>query len=800
VRDGEMSFKEESNSSRSEYTQFKSSTKKIADYIESDIRFKIPAFQRSYSWSGEDVIKLINDAVIRGDKGHFIGAFIVASDETGLSVIVDGQQRLTSILLAMCAIRDWKYKNHKICDVCKNRLKCKKCRENEKCNRHKNAYEVYVKCDACQDLKEIQMDENYKEMKKFINNRIINSNLDHEYTKNWETLFAGEERRGDWWELFNDINIRKNEQKNNMLLAYKKTYRYIETNSKKDEKFPDDVYSRIKELVFTEIYSRRPSDAYYVFRSLNSSGKPLAFNDHVKAHIFSYLDINENKEQIDSAGQSYTSDWNEIKNNVKFELDTKSLDTFTKNFAVVNLSRLDDFSDEYDMYFNAITDKEKAQECFKDMVKDSKIYHKIINPNINEIDKSRQKDDWVTQSNLKFLKDIGIKQHVQLVYSAYKCANSAELRDLTGFLAKFHFVYNELSTNRANRVTPKYTKYSKKFINLIELPKWSKSGHSSDVESKEKVSKIINDLKDDFNKILKDNPYIFEEAKRAYLELDYSDDTSLIGYVLHECFPKVSDETFEHVVPQATRVTNVDKAGNLIFLRKPDNSNDAKNLPVSEKFNFYNEYKYIPNDIKKIIHKYANSLTIDNKFGDKEFENNFTNFRDEMGGKIFEIFASDLGYKRKEFEEATTKSPARNVIEPLENPTRYLKSSEGLAYMIGDLYFAYNYGIQTGDFSYAKKYLSSHIEKFDSYTEIEELYKRDGWVVNGLYSYKLEDKLPSVEKSNRCEVKTDVTRGYMLYCGPDKKRCTVKKEHIAVLIFKCEYNDGYWKVLDVENK
>ena len=85
------------------------------------------------------------------------------------------------------------------------------------------------------------------------------------------------------------------------------------------------MYSRIKELVFTEIYSRRPSDAYYVFRSLNSSGKPLAFNDHVKAHIFSYLDINENKEQIDSAGQSYTSDWNEIKNNVKFDWIPRAL-------------------------------------------------------------------------------------------------------------------------------------------------------------------------------------------------------------------------------------------------------------------------------------------------------------------------------------------------------------------------------------------------------------------------------------------------------------------------------------------
>ena len=104
--------------------QFESSTKRIQEYIDnSGKKFKITAFQRGYSWTGKDVIKLINDAVIRGDKGHFIGAFIVASDETGSSVIVDGQQRLTSILLAMCAIRDWNYKNHKICNACKNRFK-----------------------------------------------------------------------------------------------------------------------------------------------------------------------------------------------------------------------------------------------------------------------------------------------------------------------------------------------------------------------------------------------------------------------------------------------------------------------------------------------------------------------------------------------------------------------------------------------------------------------------------------------------------------------------------------------------
>ncbi len=47
--------------------------------------------------------------------------------------------------------------------------------------------------------------------------------------------------------------------------------------------------------------------------------------------------------------------------------------------------------------------------------------------------------------------------------------------------------------------------------------------------------------------------------------------------------------------------------------------------------------------------------------------------------------------------------------------------------MIGDLYFAYNYGVQIGDFP-MQKYLSQPIGKFDSYKEIDALYNRGGWV------------------------------------------------------------------------
>lgn len=690
-----MTSKEETDSSKGIKMRFESSTKTVKEYIAEEAKFKVPAFQRPYSWAGKDVIKLINDAINQKDAGHFIGAFIISKNENSdEAIIIDGQQRLTSILLIMCAIRDWKYKKHKVCDECKKRLRCKKCKEYAICTRrHAKDYDyrVHVECPKCNNFAKDKIDENYKEMKNFIFNGITNNNLDPEYTKDWETLFAGEER-DDWWELFNDITNRKNVHENNMLLAYKTAYRHIEIKSKNDEKFPDLVYSRIKDLIFTEISSQIPSDAYYVFRSLNSSGKPLDFNDHVKAHIFSYLDINNNnKGQIDSAGSSYINEWNQIKDNVESDLDSKSVDTFTKNFARVNFWSLNSFSDEYDMYFNAIKNKKEAQHYFKEMSGDSEIYHKIVNPSVKESVIPESKERRSIQSNLKFLKDIYIKQHVQLVYSAYKYVSLAEkkypilvaksvkeehpdwaekkieeeskqlskqllkqLQDLTGFLAKFHFVYNKLSTNRGNRLTSKYSRYSKKFIGLIEvLNKKSNLGDFVDINSEQDVSKILDALveevsaiisllKDEFNKILKDNPHIFENSKGAYSELDYDKDKSLIGYVLHECFPKVSDETIEHIVPQSTQVKNVNKAGNLIFLRKSDNSNDVKNLPVSQKSNFYHKYKYIPNDIKEIIHKYANSLTINNGFSDDVFND----FRDEMGGKIFEIFASDLGYKR----------------------------------------------------------------------------------------------------------------------------------------------------------
>jgi uncharacterized protein with ParB-like and HNH nuclease domain len=58
-------------------------------------QFKVPAYQRRYSWNTDQIEELFNDIVSQDD--HLLGMLILFRVETNIYDIVDGQQRLTSI-------------------------------------------------------------------------------------------------------------------------------------------------------------------------------------------------------------------------------------------------------------------------------------------------------------------------------------------------------------------------------------------------------------------------------------------------------------------------------------------------------------------------------------------------------------------------------------------------------------------------------------------------------------------------------------------------------------------------------
>ncbi len=76
-------------------------------------QFVIPIYQRLYSWKKEQCKQLWDDIIKIGgnDKmnGHFIGSILYVRDDNTHSsplLIIDGQQRLTTITLLFIALRD----------------------------------------------------------------------------------------------------------------------------------------------------------------------------------------------------------------------------------------------------------------------------------------------------------------------------------------------------------------------------------------------------------------------------------------------------------------------------------------------------------------------------------------------------------------------------------------------------------------------------------------------------------------------------------------------------------------------
>jgi len=68
--------------------------------------FFIPRFQRPYSWGEQQIEEFWQDCVVdQAESEYFIGSLVLYK-EGGVHGIVDGQQRLTTVTMIICALRD----------------------------------------------------------------------------------------------------------------------------------------------------------------------------------------------------------------------------------------------------------------------------------------------------------------------------------------------------------------------------------------------------------------------------------------------------------------------------------------------------------------------------------------------------------------------------------------------------------------------------------------------------------------------------------------------------------------------
>ncbi len=92
----------------------KATETKLLEFLKKSPQFVIPIYQRTYSWTEPECQQLWNDIIRAGNQekvsGHFIGSIVYI--EAGLYqvtsqsplLVIDGQQRLTSVMLILEAL------------------------------------------------------------------------------------------------------------------------------------------------------------------------------------------------------------------------------------------------------------------------------------------------------------------------------------------------------------------------------------------------------------------------------------------------------------------------------------------------------------------------------------------------------------------------------------------------------------------------------------------------------------------------------------------------------------------------
>ena len=152
-----------------------------------------------------------------------------------------------------------------------------------------------------------------------------------------------------------------------------------------------------------------------------------------------------------------------------------------------------------------------------------------------------------------------------------------------------------------------------------------------------------------------------------------------------------------------------------------------------------------------------------------------------------------------EYRPADGKGPAQNVPKPNAPEEGYReKSIEGIRKTMDAWVKWTNYGIQVGDFTESRKYISSDFtEELEGYKSFEDLYKRGGWIIDGIDNYTAHTK-PWTEDGETYFWKAYREWNYITLVEPTgewHRDVNIQKDN-DTWKFEFKYFDSSWRIVD----
>ena len=159
--------------------------------------------------------------------------------------------------------------------------------------------------------------------------------------------------------------------------------------------------------------------------------------------------------------------------------------------------------------------------------------------------------------------------------------------------------------------------------------------------------------------------------------------------------------------------------------------------------------------------------------------------------------SSSTGNSAGEYRKADAKGPAQNVPKPNAPEKGYRdKTPDGILKTMDAWNQWINYGVQTGDYSKAREFLStSNDGELKIYREIEALYQRGGWVIDGIEHFE-PDGIPWSDDHQTYYLKTSHEWDKHTEVEPDGRQETWSSDkEEEIYTFALEHRDGRWQIL-----
>lgn len=534
--------------------------------------FHIPRFQRPYSWDDDNINEFWDDLIANKGDDYFIGSMVVYKKSKQQFGVVDGQQRLTTITILLCVIRD-SFTSLKSTDYAlgMHQLIERKNRSN------KNEYVLNTETSFPYFQENIQ---------KFNEKSNVESEI-HLEEKNLERAHK----------LFLKLV--------NSVLNSVDADASISSDDKNEVKLKKliEIRETVLNLNLIFVTLENEDDAYLIFETLNTRGKDLALTDLVKNHFSKHLKA---KGSVDHARIK----WEKILETIHNSSVDISTDYFLYHFWA---SRYDStpLKKLFPKFKKRVT-KSLADKYLDDLVSDSKLYRSILEPSYgwskNENDVSR---------SLSMLQIFKLSQATPAVLSlvrAYKNNNIkyAKFRKGIKAIEKFHFLFTAITSSRSSGgISFMYTSFAKKLFDATTSQQCS-----------EEIDALIKKLQDRVPSI--------EEFRVAFKEVVFTNSNSkqknLVRYIMRGLseyysykYPVDFDElTIEHIHPQSKASDNnwsdvVGCLGNLLYIDQAMNEK-LSTKSFDEKVSILKAAGYDIPDFMTNVEKWTPELVLENTY------------------------------------------------------------------------------------------------------------------------------------------------------------------------------------------